>query len=70
MGGMHKSLKKLLCDKKVLLGIRGILPVICDVDGILYVPFVGARDGAAPAASAAHEGTLAVTVRLAADGTV
>lgn len=70
MGGMHKSLKKLLCDKKVPLGIRGILPVICDGDGILYVPFVGARDGAAPAASAAHEGTLAVTVRLAADGTV
>lgn len=44
-GGMHKSVKKLLCDKKVPLELRRRLPVICDADGIVAVPFVGVRDG-------------------------
>ena len=45
MGGMHKSLKKLMCDKKLPTSVRDSLPVICDGDGILYVPYIGARDG-------------------------
>lgn len=45
MGGMHKSLKKLMCDKKIPLSLRARLPVICDENGILAVPMIGVRDG-------------------------
>lgn len=44
MGGMHKSLKKLLCDRGVPPADRASLPIICDDDGIAAVPFVGVRD--------------------------
>lgn len=43
--GMNRRLKKLLCDKKI--PERDRLPVICDDDGVLFVPGIGARDGAA-----------------------
>ena len=43
--GMNKSVKKLLCDMKIPLDIRYRLPVICDSDGIVAIPFVSARDG-------------------------
>ncbi len=45
--GMHKSVKKLFCDKGIPPALRGRLPVICDDGGILFIPFIGARDGAA-----------------------
>ncbi len=45
MNGMSKSVKKLMCDKKVPLDIRGRLPIICDNNGILAVPMIGIRDG-------------------------
>lgn len=44
-GGMHKSVKKLLCDKKIPLEARARLPMICDDDGILLIPTVAVRDG-------------------------
>lgn len=44
MGGMHKSLKKLLCDRGVPREDRARLPIICDEEGIAFVPFVGVRD--------------------------
>ena len=44
LGGMHKSLKKLMCDKKIPLGERYRLPVICDGEEIVAVPFVGVSD--------------------------
>ena len=46
MGGMHKSVKKLMCDKKVPLELRSKIPVICDNNGIIAIPFLGVRDGA------------------------
>ena len=46
MGGMSKSVKKLMCDKKIPLPLRSRLPVICDDNGILAIPLVGVRDGA------------------------
>lgn len=52
MGGMHKSLKKLMCDKKIPLRLRQRLPIFCDDDGILAVPMIGIRDGAHPTANA------------------
>ncbi len=46
MGGMSKSVKKLMCDKKIPLDLRQRLPIICDDEGIVAIPFVGIRDGA------------------------
>ena len=45
IGGHHKSLKKLMNEKKVPIEIRDELPVLCDDEGIIWVPYVGARDG-------------------------
>lgn len=45
IGGMRRKLKKLLCDKKI--PERETLPVICDNDGVLFVPGIGLRDNAA-----------------------
>ena len=46
MGGMHKSVKKLMCDKKIPIELRARLPIICDEEGILAIPLVGIRDRA------------------------
>ena len=48
MGGMHKSIKKLLCDKKIPLEERCRIPMICDNDSIVAIPFVGVRDSSDP----------------------
>ena len=37
-GGMTRKLKKLLCDKGIPLSERDRLPIICDGDGILFIP--------------------------------
>lgn len=47
-GGMHKSVKKMLCDKKIPRDLRDRLPILCDDDGILAVPLVAQRDGSMP----------------------
>jgi tRNA(Ile)-lysidine synthetase-like protein len=48
--GMSKTVKKLLCEKKVPPAERGLLPFICDGGGILWVPGIAVREGAeAPA---------------------
>ncbi len=43
-GGMGKSLKKLMCDKKIPQEIRPRIPVICDDSGVIAVPFIGVCD--------------------------
>lgn len=45
-GGMTKSVKKLLCEKKIEPRQRSVLPFICDSEGILWIPGVAIRDGA------------------------
>ena len=45
-GGMHKSVKKLMCDKKLPAEERDILPILCDGDGIVWIPKVAIRDKA------------------------
>lgn len=37
-GGMHRSVKKLFCDRKVPQAERSCTPVICDDHGILWIP--------------------------------
>jgi tRNA(Ile)-lysidine synthase len=48
MGGMHKSVKKLMCDKKIPVEDRNRLPMICDADGIVAIPFIGVSDRSDP----------------------
>lgn len=44
-GGITRKLKKLLSDAKLPLSERNCLPVVCDGDGIVWVPGFGVRDG-------------------------
>lgn len=46
--GINRSLKKLFIDKKIPQEYRHIVPIICDDEGILYVPFIGIADRAFP----------------------
>ena len=58
-GGMHKKVRKLYSERKVPLSLRPRLPLLCDDDGILAVPGICLRDGAA-----ATGGNSAVFVRI------
>ncbi len=44
--GVNKSVKKLMIDKKIRKEYREIVPIICDAEGIIYIPFVGISDRA------------------------
>ena len=46
-GNMHKKIKKLMNEQKLPPALRSRLPLLCDKDGILWVPTVALRDGAA-----------------------
>ena len=43
--GVRKSVKKLMCDRKIPLQLRDRLPVICDDEGVVAVPMLAVRDG-------------------------
>lgn len=43
--GVNKSVKKLMCDRHVPNELRNRLPIICDDNGIVFIPFIGIRDG-------------------------
>ena len=45
-GANTKSVKKLLCDKKVSLDIRDRLPIVCCGDEIIYIPLCAVSDSA------------------------
>ncbi len=45
INGMKKSVKKLLCERKIPKEERAALPFICDDEGTLLIPGVCARDG-------------------------
>lgn len=45
-GGMHKKVKKLLCEHKLPLPLRDRLPIFRDSHGIVWIPEVALRDGA------------------------
>lgn len=67
--GMHRRVRKLQNAHAVPPFVRERLPILCDRDGILWVPFVGVRDGFCPlGASNTDENThrrLTVTLTLA-----
>lgn len=47
-GGLHKSIKKLMCDKKVPLFDRDTLPIIYVSDNAIYAPLCALADNAKP----------------------
>ncbi len=49
--GMHKKVKKILCDRKIPKAERDLLPMICSGDEILYIPGVALSDSARPSAN-------------------
>jgi len=42
--GVSKSVRKEFINKKIPLCVRNDIPVICDDEGIVYVPYIGADD--------------------------
>ena len=56
--GVNKSVKKLLCDMKIPLDLRYRLPMICDDDGIVAIPFAVSRDGVLVKSANARPDTL------------
>lgn len=51
-GGVNKKIKKLMCDKKVPLQDRDILPIICADGQAIYVPLCAVSDSVKPKAQA------------------
>ncbi len=45
MHGMHKKLRRLLREAGIPPRLRDEIPLLCDHEGIVWVPFVGLRDG-------------------------
>ncbi len=45
LGGHHRSVKKLLSAAGIPVTLRGRLPILCDEEGIVFLPGVGLRDG-------------------------
>jgi len=43
-GGMTHKLKKMFCDSKIPPSKRGLIPILCDDTGVLWVPGFGVRD--------------------------
>lgn len=45
MHGMHKRLRRLFREADIPPRLRNVIPLLCDGEGIVWVPFVGLRDG-------------------------
>ena len=45
MGGIHRSVRRLYREAGLSLALRACLPILCDAQGIVWIPFVGCRDG-------------------------
>lgn len=48
MNGMNRSVKKLLCDAHIPREYRSTLPLICDEEEIVWIPYFGLCDKARP----------------------
>ena len=44
-GGMHRKLRRLYREAGISPRRRARMPLLCDADGVVWAPFVGARDG-------------------------
>jgi tRNA(Ile)-lysidine synthase len=66
--GFTRSISKELMNLKVPKHIRDIIPVICDDEGIVFVPYVGADDRAFK--KGVIESPLALTIQLNTKGNI
>lgn len=57
--GMHKKLKKLMCNKKIPPELRSTLPLIRSGDEVLYAPLCAVADSARPS-----KGTSCITAAI------
>lgn len=60
-GGVTHKVKRMLCDAKVPPTKRGLIPLICDEDGILWIPGFKPRDYSKTVESKLLYITLAIT---------
>lgn len=44
--GMHRKLRRLQAEAGIPVHLRDSLPLLCDGEGVLWAPCIGARDGA------------------------
>ncbi len=63
-GGISKDVRKLMSEKRIPTGLRELYPIICDDQGIIWIPGIAVRDGAA---AAWGEDALVITCRLSKD---
>ena len=62
-GKIHKSLKKLLNEKKVPLELRSRIPIIYDENGIVAIPIVAIRDGVKPTKETTQQIQITVCIQ-------
>lgn len=43
--GHHRKVKKLMCDAKIPPAVRDMIPLVCDDDGIVWIPGFAPKDG-------------------------
>lgn len=46
--GLHKDVRRLISARHIPFAAREALPLICDSEGVLAIPYVAARDGSYP----------------------
>ncbi len=63
-GGMHKRIRRCWNEMGIPPRLRSTLPILCDSHGVLWVPYVGLRDGVT-ASGADDQLEIFVTVRSA-----
>jgi tRNA(Ile)-lysidine synthetase-like protein len=61
LGGMHRRVRKLQNERGIPPALRDRLPLLCDGEGVLWVPGVGLRDGT----SSKDAPTARITLTLA-----
>ena len=59
-GGMTHKLKKLFNDRKIPLSERRLIPILCDDNGVVWVPGFGVRDDKKDNSSGQLYATLAI----------
>ncbi len=62
--GVNRSVKKLLCDLKIPLELRYRLPMLCDENGIVAIPFAAVRDGAELRGAAARSSERCIVLQF------
>jgi tRNA(Ile)-lysidine synthetase-like protein len=64
MGGIHRKIRKLQNAAHIPTALRARIPLLCDSHGVLWVPFVGMRDGF----SRGNTGDFCLTLEIFSDG--